>query len=723
MLAHFDYFGLPVQMRVSKDLRHKTNFGGLVTIATVIAMFVYSYFILNQCFQYLNPNIVSQDYVISQPDDVVFSPNQYTFAMGIQDKSLKHFIDESIYYLDVQLMETTKSYNQTTNQYDQTTVSQPIKMERCTLNHFQVQGAQTYFQTLNYTNIYCLPLSFQLSLAGQFGAMKYKRLYIQVKSCIQNCQDQSIIQQKLSNVAFQLYYVNYIISPSNLNNPFTPVAQNTFWQSGYSLFKNINIYFRKNTIRTDQGLFMQDFKTDYRMLYSFDRETLITKTDNKMYELYIGLEKNKQSECIRTYMKFLSATSQIGGIFNILFIVGSIICFPVQKISLYYRLIDSLFNFKEKKEEVEFQFNYFEKNKTQSNQNFFSSSNPKKARKNLANLEIDQLIKQPFSNKQSQNARRISHENSEIKNLFNSSPKQQNLHESQDSSSKLPHKFLVDTVSEENIQEKNTNLKSQIQNSINQSGQQIQNSKLVSRVGDLVSYLFQKSNIIKIKMSKMIFSQLNQKHKLQPEYQMIDYSIQQLQQYLDIRNIMKKLQDIEKLKYLLLNQNQIKLFESVSKPTLYLEDFKNKVNQSNKDYENQIHQTTQGNCIQKQRDFNNNNQQQFFSIFQNSQKDENQIALEAEQAFKEVYQDSQSLSVIDKRLLKMLIPGLIESDENESPHRSITDKNISQQPLVLLSSPMSNNSKDNYKNFLFYDEIKSQQQPKDQQFTNSSQNS
>ncbi|EAR99693.1 transmembrane protein, putative (macronuclear) [Tetrahymena thermophila SB210] len=719
MLANFDYFGIPVQMRVSKDLKHKTNFGGLVTIATTIAMFVYSYFILNQCFSYLNPNIVSQDYVTSQPDDVVFNQQQYTFAMGIQDQSLTHFLDESIYYLDVQLMETTKSYNETTNEYDQNTVTQPIKMERCTKNHFQVQGAQSFFETLNYTNIYCLPLDFQLSLAGQFGAMKYKRLYIQVKSCIQNCSDETIIEQKLNNVAFQLYYVNYIISPANLNNPFTPIAQNTFWQSGYSLFKNINIYFRKNTISTDQGLITQDFQSDYRMMYSLDRETIVTKTDNKMYELYIGLEKNKQSECIRTYMKLLSATSQIGGIFNIFFIIGSIVCFPVQKISLYYRLIDSIFDFKEKREEVQFQFekDYVVENKVLSNTNYFSNSQHKKYRKSFAHQSRDQVFNKPLKNNQNQ-TNFISLENSQKQNIF------QNIPKKSDSSSKLPHKYLVDNVSEENIQENKTNLKSQKQSQNDQSSKQIQNTKLISKIGDLLSFIFQKSKNIKFNISKMMKSQIKYKTNFKPEYQMIDYSIQYLQQYLDIRNIMKKLQDIEKLKYLLLDENQIKLFESISKPTLYLEDFKNQINELNANKRKQIPDTaTEGSFFQQQRNNNVKNQQPFYSIIQIQQKDENQMAKETEQAFKEVYQDKQSISLIDKKLLKMLIPGLIESNENEDLNKSIIDKNITQQPLTLITSPANNNSGENYQKFLFSDEIKSQQIPKNLRLNNSNQDS
>lgn len=58
---------------------------------------------------------------------------------------------------------------------------------------------------------------------------------------------------------------------------------------------------------------------------------------------------------------------------------------------------------------------------------------------------------------------------------------------------------------------------------------------------------------------------------------MINFGIEKLYHQLDIFYIISKLIEIEKLKHVLLNENQIKLFEFIPKPTIYLSDFEDEL--------------------------------------------------------------------------------------------------------------------------------------------------
>ncbi|EAS07239.2 transmembrane protein, putative (macronuclear) [Tetrahymena thermophila SB210] len=685
MLSFLDIFGIPIQMRLSKNQKHKTAFGSLITVIIVSVVSVYSFYILNQCFQYSNPNIVSQDYIVQQPDEVVFDQQQYTIAMGIQDQNLVHFLDESIYYLEVQILETTKIYNKTTNLYDQITVAESIKMEPCTLDHFQVNQTIDYFSSLKFNNIYCFPLNQKINLAGQFGAMQYKRLYIQVKSCEINCQNQTVIQQKLSDVAFQLYYVNYIISPNDLNNPFKPIGQNTFWQSGYSLFKNINVYFRKNTIRTDYGLISQEFQDDYRMIYSNDRETLITKTDNKLYEIYIGLEKNKQSEYIRTYLKLFSAISQIGGVYNVFFLLGALICFPIQRISLYYKLLNSLFDFKENREEIRFQF--------LSNRDSISGESKALHQKLISpssqNTKSINLEKEIFEKDYAiQNSIQTStNKKSKINIPYvskNGIKHKMQLESAEITIQQPPHSYLLNTLSVEDFQEKNLRQKQhqqQLQQSIKENQQRLNDSLSIKYyIERIFDYLFQSSPKISFNIFKMVKSQIQKSMNLEKPYsKMINSSIDRLQEQLDLSYILKKIQDIEKLKYLLLNQNQIKLFDSISKQAFYLSDFNNKSNNEPGQNNNNDKGITRCESLnqQEQNQFN----QQFF--LQDKPKNENQIGRQAQDAFKQIYQNGQSISIIDKKLLQLLTSGITNFDKEGDINQSIKNNYNTHQTFLL----------------------------------------
>ncbi|EAS00622.2 transmembrane protein, putative (macronuclear) [Tetrahymena thermophila SB210] len=723
MLQTLDMFGIPIQLRFNKMQSHKTIFGGLVTLIVILLITLYSYSILSQCIQFQKPNVVFQENLITSPDDMIFDQNQYTLALGIQDQNFVHFIDESIYYLDVQLLDTSQVLNQSTNQYEQVTNSQHIQMEPCTLNHFQVSGTQQQFQNLQYTNLYCFPLNFQIKLGGQYGAIDYKRLQIQVKSCLANCKDTSVIQQKLSSVALGLYYVNYIIQPNDSNNPFQPIVQSSLWRSEYSVLKNVSTYFRKTTVSSDYGLITESLTHDIRMIYSYDRETQTAKTDNTFYQMFISLEQNKQSEYFRTYLKLQSGFSLIGGIFNVLFLLGFILCIPIQKVSLEYKMVSYFFQFQKKREESKCQLQIRSEQNPSSrqtlNQQLFSGTmQPKLANQDWNNLDIEYTMQTPAleisKRKKKPNLPYINRNEVKRKNQLDSAAESINQTQNNFYFSSQHEKFLMNNTNISGLQYTNINF--------NQNQSQIQQQQLqeksyqqteyvigIQRVKEVFTNAYKAFNSIKFSFYGLVKSKLqNSLNFNKPFSKMINYGVEKLYDQLDISFILAKLIEIEKLKYLLLNENQIKLFEFISKPTLYLQDFENENQKrqvkTDKDSQPNMPQNTATEKL-------NNKRAQFerFSLLKSTTQNEEQKAREAEEAFNQIYKIEKSQSVIDKRLIRLLDMEFFVDLEMSQPIKSSNSNIQSNQQTTQLVDTMFNTNNNAQKENILSNGIKSNQ--------------
>lgn len=59
----------------------------------------------------------------------------------------------------------------------------------------------------------------------------------------------------------------------------------------------------------------------------------------------MSLDKNVYQEYHRQYMKIDKAISQLGGIYNILFTIGCLLCKPISQAELDRKLLNSLFSF------------------------------------------------------------------------------------------------------------------------------------------------------------------------------------------------------------------------------------------------------------------------------------------------------------------------------------------------------------------------------------------
>ncbi|KAL4473495.1 hypothetical protein ABPG74_022359 [Tetrahymena malaccensis] len=166
--------------------------------------------------------------------------------------------------------------------------------------------------------------------------------------------------------------------------------------------------------------------------------------------------------------------------------------------------------------------------------------------------------------------------------------------------------------------------------------------------------------------------------KMKKKQKIIDYSLEKLYQKLDIFYIIKKLFEVDKLKRLLLDADQIQLFEYMPKPTI-IPDIAQKKNEKDK-------------------------QQSELDLLFEDNRSEIEKAKEAYFAYKNIL-NKQDPTVLDYKIMNLLDPNLIgifgglSSDEDVTNNNSIKDEASSKENATELNSPQLKIQQTNNTNF------------------------
>ncbi|EWS72547.1 transmembrane protein, putative (macronuclear) [Tetrahymena thermophila SB210] len=135
----------------------------------------------------------------------------------------------------------------------------------------------------------------------------------------------------------------------------------------------------------------------------------------------------------------------------------------------------------------------------------------------------------------------------------------------------------------------------------------------------------------------------------------IDYSVEKIYQHFDIIYIIKKLLEFEKVKQILLNEDQRKLIQFFPKPLINVDEIEQ-------------YKIEEKELIKSQKNIQKYEQKkQTVNILNNQQINEKQRAKEAYQALQNIIK-KEKLSEIDKKILEMLDDSILENIHNNAEY-------------------------------------------------------
>lgn len=487
-VKRLDFFAMPASERITfkKNQGYSTLIGQttswLIVGITIAAFISFG----NDMLFRKNPLSIFSQIVTPDPENLNLNNISFFMSFGLQNLSnfSKHFIDESVYTLEVV---QRKKINGVI-----TLESLPIG--KCDISKVpENNDLRDYFGRNQIDNLYCIfpnNSSPGPELKSTWDGVYYKNILINVYPCVNSsknnnkCKSADFIQQSLNSANFAMYFTTNAIDPSNFGNPIESYGKQIYTPISSSTLTYIEMLFGHFDFVTDQGFLFTDSRKitsatflDNRQILSF-RSDIVVQIDMKLDKI-----KNIYS---RSYQKIQNVLASIGGIIKALMIMSSLIVKPFIRLNFRLNLANTIFNFKTDEDNSKIILKKREKKNIKN----------KKKQKNSKNFE--------------------------------------------------------------NITENHNNNRP---NLLSRSD----TSKIsLSYCGYLMSF-FKKCSISNTK-------------------KLLNKGLLQIDEVLDISYIMKKLVEIDILKLLLLNDDQINLFECIPKPTISINDDSN--NDKKKEKEN-----------------------------------------------------------------------------------------------------------------------------------------
>ena len=353
-LKFCDFFGHKIDLRINENKKFKTPFGGVLSV-THLALCLFVFFTLSDnMINRTNPDVVSTTIFQEMPGITYFAKDSYFMMFGMQDPTWTFFIDETIF---------TTQMAQESHQPDGSTVTVPIPLERCTENHLPPSVKVDLINSVaNISNLYCIAKDYDgvFYLNQVYGQEAYQQITISIEICQNttnnsNCKSPDEINNMLIGGFFGIQSADYIINPSNYDNPSQMFVRHYFVPTTPSLVKQYYRYLKTSYLESDKGWITNDvINTAYTQFDSdqnfFDvyASADFTQDPTPRQIVYVEMEKsNYQTNYIRTYEKIQTVLAQLGGFINILYLVFFVISYPLKTKIFYDTVCNKLYNFED----------------------------------------------------------------------------------------------------------------------------------------------------------------------------------------------------------------------------------------------------------------------------------------------------------------------------------------------------------------------------------------
>ncbi|KAL4441958.1 hypothetical protein ABPG74_003709 [Tetrahymena malaccensis] len=629
-LEKIDIFGVGINIMFNQQSKHKTRFGGFITVIIITLLCLLFLSSIKQMIYKTNPQVIYEQQLVSNPSRYNLQRNNFSFMLSLLDQNFNPIYDESIYRIEASFLYKQPSTNPDGSEGPSVFQNLVLQMELCTENHFQVANAKDYFLNLPYKQMHCFKNIDDLYLVGQFEMDVFSVINISVIACDESdpenkvqCLDKTKRDEILSLSSLQVYYTTQIVQVSNNQQPFSSIGTSYFWETNIDFLQNISLLFIKTYVEDNQGLIFDDIQTQNSLLFSSERMMMSSKKDFSIYKVGIYLEKNKEQKYSRKYLKIQEAFSQVGGIFNVLFMIGCILAQPYSQMQLNRKLFNSTFLINKD----------FSGNSGSNNQIGGSDKSPPIKKGEQDSSKQSQFL---FNQKKQQASQILSKKQSQV-----TANQNQELQTKKSS-------FI------ETKQEKDQ--KQQQQNQANEN--------------NFLGLIKTQFNDLKITTKEYFLFYFNcfRWYKSQT-LEMIQYGSQQVLNYIDICFLINRSIELEKLKRVLLNEQQIKLFDFIPKPSIdyQLVQYMQSRDQTTiaKKSQQQLNSKNKVNSSDDQFSVNNledkiNKSKKQFNILSVQNKSFIDKAKEAQQAFNHIYRNKESQSKIDLKLIQMLDDKLVQ---------------------------------------------------------------
>ncbi|CAD8087972.1 unnamed protein product [Paramecium sonneborni] len=514
---------------IQRQRSHHTFFGALMTLLLIGCIITY---IVNKFVQLGKRKEFQTLYSEIYYEEISNYPlvqDNFTLQFAFQNYNQTNYIDESVYKVNAALI------NRVQRKVNNETISSLIKTEipltKCSKIGITYQEIEEQLNNVDFNNTYCVDWDkiSELSLSGTPDQENYTYIYINFQLCVNDtnnsesvkCKSKVEIQEKLRRNYIQFQISSYNIDLRNYEQPNVAKVEEIQTTISSQVMKDITIFMQPITTLTEEGLLDELVRKDSTIRYQKNQEIIDFNSDESLATVQIRLS-NTENISYRIYPKLQDIFAQAGGLWELLMLAFSIIVRPFSQMLFKMEIINTLFNFEGQKQ-IDSDEN---ENKMFDKQNQFQE--------NIYTNENDVSIK--------------------LNSL------------KQKTSSRFPRgRVKIKTSKTDMINSAQTEKSSQ--NFTNSP----ENDKILQKRINAAFRKFFSVTIQKLQFNQFDYLKYLKCGKKEGKYKQLNYSEQKLNKCLDILFIIDKLQEIDKLKMILLSKEQVHLFDFLPKPLINLD--------------------------------------------------------------------------------------------------------------------------------------------------------
>jgi hypothetical protein len=554
---NFDNFGVQMQLRINNSDKYRSKCGGLVfSFYFLISLGYILYNFYNFAWR-KNMTLIYSSKIVEQENDVNLAENSFVISIGLMYQENNSFVDN--YLLNFFDFSYAYTVTNSTGKFKQS-----FQLRPCEHSDF---GENVFydFEKFNLNKTFCPDLKdFNQLLSGRFGdpVSKYSSLSISINKDYMNDLQAYGRMLEESYLKAVIFFVETGVDYESFTNP-TPVLITPYIvYLDLATYKKTDINLAFMQFRSDSNfLFNDPIKYDDIVVESFrdyifaieDRKNSVFTDALNLVRFYIKAS-NKIIVYERTYQKLSDFLANMGGMVSQVGLIIYVIMTNINEASAHQKIVNKIMRFRGKKnQDIDLLLSM-----VKHNDSLINMTN------NISN------VYSPFSKRSQRTVDQFFKGGGVSGSLTIESPGRESI-----SSSKVKRvSFFPDKVVIVSTPTNGQNAQLNNNQQTNFSNLNLKKTQTQTSVSSTPKYYNAsygrpfKMSAWEIFMSNFCF--WNKKLKFGTH--LINKSKQKINYYMDILTYIKKMQEIDLLKFILLNPEQLQIFNFLSTPAVIIND-------------------------------------------------------------------------------------------------------------------------------------------------------
>lgn len=604
-LSLMNFFKVPVRLKIDQKDFYSSKFGEFLSIV-IIGLLLFS-LATNDVFYKESPETYEKSLTTQLNPLFSFTKENFFIALVISNKigiTLKP--DPTIF--------SFKASYITSKLIDKDKGLEPLPYEIVNLIpclNSSYYGMSEYMNLMtNHKYAYCLPFH-NFSVEGNFEQQTISWIRIGLDICVNSsalnkfdCKPQSEIDEYLKDKHVGYALLDNQIHMDDFSNPIKIKITTSFKLLETKIRKRTSIYLEKVGLTSDSGFFFEEPQKLKSWKVGEKEDDFLLSDETSRFEILL-FSSNVEHIYSRRYKKIQNALANLGGILNFLVFSGFILMRLIPFNGINFILSNHLFSFRQIEKQLKRRASSFNiTKKMEILRNHLGQENP--TEKNIIIFEENEESQQsneddPKKIKESKESSPIEPDKSCMGTVPNLEKPNLNLLKSRilnnecfpsplgflevstigisppSSIDRHPHfhkNFALDQSVEKielmrNFSNKTSILKTEIQS--NKRLKRYNNKNLT--MGRTLSAFIEKKRLQRtLNFSMGELGSEEYRNKIKEKLEMMRLANKTINEQLDVMSIFEKLQEVDKLKLILFNPQQLLLFDLISKPEIYLEE-------------------------------------------------------------------------------------------------------------------------------------------------------